>query len=89
MICELLTGFYAVPGVMTWRHNVCVTQRLCTLLEDDTGHRLSPITQCRFKGTDVACDCKRKKDQYVPFVFLSGTIGEEIAVMPWGRAQTT
>jgi signal transduction histidine kinase len=59
---------------------VCNAEALGTLLEDGQWDIvISDYSMPGFKGTD-ALAMVRKKGLDVPFVFLSGTIGEEIAV---------
>src|SRR5258708_2326575 len=78
--CDLLLGMLCRGGYDVAHKRGCNAAALGTLLED--GHWdivISDYSMPGFKSTD-ALAMVREKGSDVPFVFLSGTIGEEIAV---------
>jgi len=78
--CDLLLGMLCRGGYDVAHKRVCNAATLGTLLEDGQWDIvISDYSMPGFKGTD-ALAMVREKRLDVPFVFLSGTIGEEIAV---------
>jgi len=78
--CDLLLGMLCRGGYDVAHKRVCNAASLGTLLEDEQWDIvISDYSMPNFKGTD-ALAMVREKGLDVPFVFLSGTIGEEIAV---------
>ncbi len=78
--CDLLLGMLCRGGYDVVHKRACNPATLGTLLEDEEWDIvISDYSMPGFKGTD-ALAMVRKKGLDVPFVFLSGTIGEEIAV---------
>jgi signal transduction histidine kinase len=78
--CDLLLGMLSRGGYEVAHQRVCTAPALGTLLDDGQWDIvISDYSMPGFKGTD-ALAMVRKKGLDVPFVFLSGTIGEEIAV---------
>src|SRR5882762_1920361 len=78
--CDLLLGMLCRGGYDVAHKRVCNAATLGTLLEDEQWDIvISDYSMPGFKGTD-ALAMVREKGSDVPFVFLSGTIGEEIAV---------
>src|SRR6267378_4837215 len=78
--CDLLLGMLCRGGYDVAHKRVYNAVTLGTLLEDGQWDIvISDYSMPGFKGTD-ALAMVREKRLDVPFVFLSGTIGEEIAV---------
>src|SRR5258708_3666078 len=78
--CDLLLGMLCRGGYDVAHKRVCNAATLGPLLEDGQWDIvISDYSMPGFKGTD-ALAMVREKGLDVPFVFLSGTIGEEIAV---------
>jgi two-component system cell cycle sensor histidine kinase/response regulator CckA len=78
--CDLLLSMLGRGGYDVAHKRVCNAAMLGTLLEEGQWDIvISDYSMPGFKGTD-ALAMVRKKGLDVPFVFLSGTIGEEIAV---------
>jgi signal transduction histidine kinase len=78
--CDLLLSMLGRGGYDVAHKRVCNAATLGTLLEEGQWDIvISDYSMPGFKGTD-ALAMVRKKGLDVPFVFLSGTIGEEIAV---------
>jgi two-component system, cell cycle sensor histidine kinase and response regulator CckA len=78
--CDLLLGVLCRGGYDVAHKRVCTATALGALLDDGQWDIvISDYSMPGFKGTD-ALAMVRKKGLDVPFVFLSGTIGEEIAV---------
>jgi two-component system cell cycle sensor histidine kinase/response regulator CckA len=78
--CDLLLGTLSRGGYEVAHKRVCNVATLGALLEDGPWDIvISDYSMPGFKGTD-ALAMVRAKGLDVPFVFLSGTIGEEIAV---------
>ncbi len=78
--CDLLLGMLCRGGYDVAHKRVYNAATLGTLLEDGQWDIvISDYSMPGFKGTD-ALAMVREKRLDVPFVFLSGTIGEEIAV---------
>jgi len=80
MDCDLLLGALRHGGYVVTHQRVCNAPALASILEEEQWDIvISDYSMPGFKGTD-ALAMVRKKGLDVPFVFLSGTIGEEIAV---------
>jgi len=78
--CDLLLGVLGGGGYDVTHRRVYSAAALTSVLEDgEWDIVISDYSMPGFKGTD-ALTMVRKKGLDVPFVFLSGTIGEEIAV---------
>jgi two-component system, cell cycle sensor histidine kinase and response regulator CckA len=78
--CDLLLNMLSQGGYEVAHERVCNAAALGGLLEHTQWDIvISDYSMPGFKGTD-ALAMVRKKGLDVPFVFLSGTIGEEIAV---------
>src|SRR5258708_37365935 len=78
--CDLLLGVLCRGGYDVTHKRVCTATALGTLLDEGQWDIvISDYSMPGFKGTD-ALAIIRKKGLEVPFIFLSGTIGEEIAV---------
>src|SRR5439155_11954877 len=78
--CDLLLDMLCRGGYDVAHKRVCNAASLGRLLDDAQWDIvISDYSMPGFKGTD-ALAMVRKKGLDVPFVFLSGTIGEEIAV---------
>jgi two-component system, cell cycle sensor histidine kinase and response regulator CckA len=78
--CDLLLGVLNRGGYEVAHKRVCSAASLLAVLEEGQWDIvISDYSMPGFKGTD-ALTMVRKKGLDVPFVFLSGTIGEEIAV---------
>jgi two-component system cell cycle sensor histidine kinase/response regulator CckA len=78
--CDLLLGMLRQGGYDVAHERACNAATLGTLLDDGLWDIvISDYSMPGFKGTE-ALAMIRKKGLDVPFVFLSGTIGEEIAV---------
>jgi len=78
--CDLLLSMLCQGGYDVAHKRVCNAATLGPLLEDGKWDIvISDYSMPGFKGTD-ALAMVRDKGLDVPFVFLSGTIGEEIAV---------
>src|ERR1700733_8218539 len=78
--CDLLLGALDRGGYNITHRRVYNAAALASVLEEEQWDIvISDYSMPGFKGTD-ALAMVRKKDLDVPFVFLSGTIGEEIAV---------
>jgi two-component system cell cycle sensor histidine kinase/response regulator CckA len=78
--CDLLLGMLARGGYEVAHERVCNPAALAAVLDDGQWDIvISDYSMPGFKGTD-ALEMIRKKGLDVPFIFHSGTIGEEIAV---------
>lgn len=78
--CDLLLGMLSRGGYEVTHQRVCSAATLLAVLDEEPWDIvISDYSMPGFKGTD-ALAMIRKKGLDVPFVFLSGTIGEEIAV---------
>src|SRR5216683_3928566 len=78
--CDLLLGVLGRGGYDVMHQRVYTAAALMSMLEEGQWDIvISDYSMPGFKGTD-ALTMVRKKGLDVPFVFLSGTIGEEIAV---------
>ena len=78
--CDLLLSMLGRGGYEVAHKRVCNAATLDIILEEGQWDIvISDYSMPAFKGTD-ALAIVRKKGLDVPFVFLSGTIGEEIAV---------
>lgn len=78
--CDLLLGVLSHGGYDVTHRRVYSAVALASILEEAQWDIvISDYSMPGFKGTD-ALAMVRKKGLDVPFVFLSGTIGEEIAV---------
>lgn len=78
--CDLLLGMLVRGGYEVTHKRVCSAVTLLAVLDEAPWDIvISDYSMPGFKGTD-ALAMIRKKGLDVPFVFLSGTIGEEIAV---------
>jgi two-component system, cell cycle sensor histidine kinase and response regulator CckA len=78
--CGLLLSILQRGGYDVTHQRVCSSTALTTVLDDGQWDIvISDYSMPGFKGTD-ALAMVRKKGLDVPFIFLSGTIGEEIAV---------
>lgn len=78
--CDLLLGMLSRGGYEVAHKRVCSAATLLGVLDEEPWDIvISDYSMPGFKGTD-ALAIIRKKGLDVPFVFLSGTIGEEIAV---------
>jgi two-component system cell cycle sensor histidine kinase/response regulator CckA len=78
--CDLLLGMLRQGGYDVAHKRACNAETIGTLLEEGQWDIvISDYSMPGFKGTD-ALAMVREKGLDVPFVFLSGTIGEEIAV---------
>jgi len=78
--CDLLLGMLGRGGYDVTHQRVCDAAALTSVLEREKWDIvISDFSMPGFKGTQ-ALEMVRKKGLDVPFIFLSGTIGEEIAV---------
>ena len=78
--CDLLLGMLNRGGYEVTHKRVCSAATLLAVLDEGPWDIvISDYSMPGFKGTDALATI-RKKGLDVPFVFLSGTIGEEIAV---------
>ena len=78
--CDLLLGMLSRGGYEVTHKRVCSAANLLAVLDEGPWDIvISDYSMPGFKGTE-ALAIIRKKEPDVPFVFLSGTIGEEIAV---------
>ena len=78
--CDLLLGVLDRGGYQVTHKRVCNAVTLLAVLEEEPWDIvISDYSMPGFKGTD-ALAMIRNKGLDIPFVFLSGTIGEEIAV---------
>src|SRR5260370_25234380 len=78
--CDLLLGVLCRGGYDVTHKRVCTATALGTLVDEGQWDIvISDYSMPGSKGTD-ALAITRKKGLEVPFIFLSGTIGEEIAV---------
>lgn len=78
--CDLLLGMLTRGGYEVTHKRVCSAAALLAVLEENQWDIvISDYSMPGFKGTD-ALAMVREKGLDVPFIFLSGTIGEEIAV---------
>jgi two-component system cell cycle sensor histidine kinase/response regulator CckA len=78
--CDLLLSVLAGGGYEVTHRRVCTAASLLAVLDEAQWDIvISDYSMAGFKGTD-ALAMVRDKTLDVPFVFLSGTIGEEVAV---------
>lgn len=76
---ELLLAELAHAGYAVTVARVDTAASLTRALDQDWDLAISDFTMPRFSGTD-ALGLLRSRDRDLPFIFLSGTIGEEAAV---------